>query len=329
MRGDESHMRFADPRHARVVPHAWVPVALLAVAVASCAPPARLPPPKPSSSTTNLAPGCLPGTVVAPRVRIGLPRHGTARTLGHEALANALSRRLGLPVEVVLLDRYDEIDEGLANGFLEVAMLPPLEYVKARDRDPCVAARLTLVFDGTVHYSSYLVTRKDSGLTGLRQLVGHSVAFVDQTSASGWLFPVARLSETSVDPFRSLSDVLFLGNHRAVIEAVIDGRASAGATYPGALEGARRDGLDVGSLAILGIAGRIPHDAVVVRPDIDPAQARAIIDALAGLNSTTAEGRAALSFSEGLGGFVPSSDRSYDQVREVVRQVGRFAGGTP
>ncbi len=328
MPGARSHMLIPHPRNTGFPVSGLPTLALLVLVASSCGQTARMPPARPPS-TPALAPGCIPGTVVATRFRLGLPRYGTPMTLGHEALAAALSRRMGVPVDLVLLDRYDELAQGLGDGLLEAAVLPPLEYVKARDRAPCLTARLTLVFDGTVHYSSYLVVRKDSGLTGLRDLVGHSVAFVDQTSASGWLFPVARLAEMSIDPLRNLSDVLFLGNHRAVIQAVLAGRATAGATYPGAMESARRDGLDVGSLAILGIAGRIPHDAVVLRPDIDPAQARAFVDALASLNTSTAEGRSALAFSDGLSGFVPSSDGFYDQVREVVRLMTHYAGGVP
>lgn len=296
---------------------------------ASCSEPLQ-PPPVPSvAPLPSISPGCLPGTVLPSRIRLGIARHGTQQVDRNTPLADYLASRTGLPVEIVPTDRYDELAEGLLNGLLEAAVLPPLEYVRAHDRDPCLRAHMTGVFDGLLRYSSYLVIRKDSGLTSVRQLAGQPVAFVDRTSASGWLFPAARLAEFAVEPFRDLKEVLFLGNHRAVIQAVLDGRAKAGATYPGAMDAARREGLDVGALTILGITGRIPYDTLVVRPDLDPDQTRALVEAFAGLNTTTAEGRAVRAFGENASGWVPTTDAFYDEVRDVARLLRRLGEGTP
>ncbi len=272
---------------------------------------------------------CPRETVVAPRIRLGLPRQSVGRGDACNLLTEALSRRTGLPVDTVLVDRYEDLPDGLAKGFLEAAIIPPLEYVRAHDRDPCLRSRLTMVFDGAVRYSAFIVARQDSGLTDLRQLAGRSVAFVDQNSASGWLFPVARLAQMGINPFLDLSETQFLGSHRRVIEAVLDGRVDAGATYLGGIQAARAEGLDVSSLTLLGITGRIPYDAFVVRPDLDPSQARQLVEALQSIRSNTPEGRAALAAFPSGNGFTATSDSFYEPVREVLKLVRRLGGEVP
>lgn len=321
-----------------------MPSAVLATLLALCAcapPPAEPPSPQsrrgpaqpagrpPVADPAAGSPSCPPGAAVVPVLRLGIPHHGVPRMKDPRALADLLSTRVGTPVEVLTSGDYRDLSEGLRSGTLDAALLPPLEYVRARDRNPCLEARLTLVMAGRVRYSSYLVVRKDSGLTDVRQLSGRKVAFVGLDSASGWLFAVDRLLDAGIDPFRDTAEVRFLGNHRAVLQAVLDGASDAGATFPGALEEARRDGLDVGALTLLSIGGRIPHDAMVVRPELDAGQARALVDALAAVNTLTPEGRAALAFQEGLDGWVPTTDAFYDEVRGVERRVRNLGGGAP
>jgi phosphate/phosphite/phosphonate ABC transporter binding protein len=272
-------------------------------------------------------PACPPGTAVVPMLRLGLPAHGVPRMRDTRALADLLGARAGTPVEIIVSDRYEDLTSGLRTGSLDAAVLPPLEYVRAKDLDPCLEARLTQVMSGRARYSAFLVVRKDSGLTDPRQLAGRRVAFVGPDSASGWLFAVNRLLESGIDPFRDTAEVRFLGNHRAVLLAVLEKASDAGATYPGALEAARRDGLDVGALTLLSIGGRIPHDAVVVRPGLDAGQARALVEAMASVNTLTPEGRQALALQEGLNGWIPTTDAFYDEVRGVERRVRNLAGG--
>jgi phosphonate transport system substrate-binding protein len=295
-------------------------------------PPPAVEAPAAQEASAAVAPGkpatCPAGTRVADRIRFGVPAFGIPSFVarGFEPIAAFLSERIGLPVEIVTMNRYDELSEAIVACEIEVASLPPLEYVDLQSGHPCIEPRLTLVDDGAIHYSSYLLVRKDRGLTDIRQLAGRRIAFVDTSSASGYLFAMARLLEAGIDPERDFASVLMLGSHLAVIDAIIEGRADAGATYSTALDMARREGRDVGSLGILAITGRIPMEAIVLCPDMDPAQAEAVIKAFRGLDTTTPHGRAALGYVRSISGWVPTSDRLYDPVRAVRARV-RQAGG--
>jgi ABC-type phosphate/phosphonate transport system substrate-binding protein len=137
--------------------------------------------------------------------------------------------------------------------------------------------------------------------------------------------PLARLIAEKIDP--GAIQARFLGDHLAVIRAVLAGEVEAGASYFAGLAAARRKGLDTGSLRVLAVTGRIPLDAVVARPDLDRDVAAQVASILAGTNGTTAEGRQILSQLVDVDGFVPSDDSFYDPVRQIVSAVGAVDPG--
>ena len=63
------------------------------------------------------------------------------------------------------------------------------------------------------------------------QIYGHTMAYVAQGSASGWLFPASRLLEEGIHPLDDVVPV-WAGDHNEVINKVKSGEAHAGATTP-------------------------------------------------------------------------------------------------
>jgi phosphonate transport system substrate-binding protein len=136
---------------------------------------------------------------------------------------------------------------------------------------------------------------------------------------------MARLIEAGFDAGRVLADARFLGDHLEVLRAVINGQVDAGASFYGALKAGRVRGIDVSGLRVLAVTGRIPFDAVVARPGLDPAVAASVTAVLDRLNGSSPEARAALSGLLDVDGFVPSDDSFYDPVRAMLKAV-RAAG---
>ena len=266
---------------------------------------------------------CPRGTVYPDTLRVAsVPYMGPQPTEEvFQDIAAGISEELGLPVEWTVGKDYEHTVDLLTSGEVHVASLSPLAYVKARERVPCLKLLAMQVSRGDTRYSSFILVRKDRGITSVKQLEGKRIAFVNPSSASGYLYPMAALIRAGLDPAQILEKAVFLGSHPVVIAAVVAGEVDAGATFFGAVTAARAQRLDTGVLRVLALAGRIPFDAVVARPDVDPELARRVRDAFLALNSTTDRGRAALGHLIEINGWVLPSEAVYDTVRETLALV--------
>ncbi|MBI5609354.1 MAG: phosphate/phosphite/phosphonate ABC transporter substrate-binding protein [Deltaproteobacteria bacterium] len=266
---------------------------------------------------------CRPGTERPARLRFAHALgHGPWRiSHGYDRVGAELAAQLGLPVDVTAAADYHTLVQMIGRGVIDVAVLPPVAYVRAREQFGCLGLAATLVGDGSAYYSGYLVARRDGPVRTIRDLQGQRIGFVDDLSASGWLFPLRRLLAEGIDPRQHSGRVLFLGDHQAVIKATLAGEVAAGASFPGAIQRARAAGLDVSELRVIGQTGRIPYDAVVVRPGLEVALAERVANVLYGLNASTPQGRAALAPLANIDGFAKSSSEHYSSVVEALARL--------
>lgn len=295
---------------------AFAIAALLFLHAAACS---RTAPPTAASERPARA-ACRAGATNPDRLRFAVARSGSSAFSdeGYRPVAAFLSRRLAMPVDLVPADSYADLWDLLARREAEVALLPPLAYVEATEAIPCLKPLATMAAHGVVWYSGYLLVHRDSRIPDVAALAGRTVAFVDRHSASGWLFPAARIAAAGVDPETGIVP-RFLGEHMAVLRALASREVDAAASFGSAIDAARKLGLDVASLRVLAITGRVPLDAVAARPDLDADLVRRVTAAFLDLNATSAESREALSLLQGVDGFVASDDSLYDPVRETLR----------
>ena len=88
----------------------------------------------------------------------------------------------------------------MAAGQLDAAEFGPSAFAGAWLDCKCVEPVVVpQEKDGTVFYISVMVTRKDSGITSIEQMKGHSLAWADPNSASGYLIPSATLKASGID----------------------------------------------------------------------------------------------------------------------------------
>lgn len=296
-------------------------------------PACETPPREPDAGTkaSRVGEECPTSGRTPDRIRFGLVGFwGTGTQVeAFEPMAQFLERQLGVSVDILAATRYDELSEWIREGKVDVALVPPLVYVKAKAGVPCLRLLRTMVVGGAVHYSGYLVVQERSPITSPRDLIGRRVVFVEPSSASGYLFARRWLEKERIDVDRDLAEVSFLGSHEAVIRAVLSGEADAGATFQGALRRVRRLGLDTASLRILAITGRIPLDALVAVPDLDEGFVERLQRALDQLNTARPEGRVALGRQVDIVGWARTDDRLYDGVRAVTVRPGGPNGEEP
>ena len=224
--------------------------------------------------------------------------------------------QLGVSIELVVGGDYGDIEQRIVEGSVDLACLPPYAYVQGRAREPAIQAFASHVAQGSPTYACYVIVRHDDVAGSLADLRGRTLAFVDRKSTSGWLVPAARLLEEGLHPLQDVQPA-FLGTHDAVFDAVVDGRADAGAIYAGALIAARSRRPGAHPVRVLAKGARMPHDAYVARPGFPPAAAEAIATALSQISTRTAEGRRRLGAGAELNGFLAIDDSHYDVVRRI------------
>jgi phosphonate transport system substrate-binding protein len=212
---------------------------------------------------------------------------------------------------------YGELVDALARADVDIAELSPYQYALVHERGIAVTPIAATVAHGASSYGSYLVVKQSSPITGLEDLKGKRIAFVDPLSTSGYLLPAIFLREHGFDLGKDLQ-VRFVGSHPAAMKAVRDGDVDVAAVSSDLLIG--NAGL-AGPLVVIAKAGRMPYDIIVARPGLDPAVFAAVQRALFRLSIHDEKGRAALRTFSSVDGFMPVPEHHYDEVIALARKV--------
>ena len=238
-----------------------------------------------------------------------------------EPLMAYLSDAIARKVTLYIAKNYGDLRTQMEAGDVDVGSFSPFAYVDAT-RGGKVRIIAQSILDGSATYRGLIIARRDSGFRSVSDLESKRFAFVDQKSASGYVYPRAMLVEKGVNPERYFKETLFAGAHDKVIAAVLERRVDAGAIYDGSLGVAKAKGFPVDELVTLSSTDPIPHDAIAVRLGLDEALTKKIQAALVDLDKSPA-GRAAIANSKKkLTGHVIADDSLFD----VVRRTAKIAG---
>ncbi|NCN26187.1 phosphate/phosphite/phosphonate ABC transporter substrate-binding protein [bacterium] len=216
--------------------------------------------------------------------RIGVQPNEANRNLNH--FEKELEKRLGQSVTVKVSKDYAETVSMLESGQVEMAVLSPLNFVIA-EKDLKLKVLFKKVYGESEFYYAAIVTKKGSRIKKLSDLKGKKIAFVDKSSASGFLYPRVMLKEASLE----LSDIesIFKGTHVDAVKAVNEGEVDAAAVWanPPAQGGGawtaeefKEQTLD---LTVLAYSDPIPNDAIVIKEDFyksNPAFVLRLMDSL-------------------------------------------------
>jgi phosphonate transport system substrate-binding protein len=224
----------------------------------------------------------------------GKVRVGVALTQGSgrdklDDFCRALGGATGLEVSGVGVWYYHRLLEALDVGDVDVAWLPPILAAQAVAQKRASAIAVP-VRRGVSAYSTALFVRDDARWKAAHDLAGARAAWVDRQSVSGYLLVRAHLRAHGVDLDRAFTEDRFLGSHEAVVKAVLDGDADAGATYVYFDERALaakpqrlvplRSGWGKAKVRLLAHAGPIPSDVVAASARLAPADAKLVQGAL-------------------------------------------------
>jgi len=234
-------------------------------------------------------------------------------------LGGHLEGALGAPVQLVKRRTYQEVVAMLLAGQLDAAWICGFPYVRHADRLSLLAVPL---HRGRPLYQSYLIADARMEAASLDDLLGHTHAFSDPDSNSGFLVTRWLLAARHQRPEDFFMRPFFTYGHRNVLRAVEAGLAESGSVdgyvwetvahrEPALTNGtriiARSDWHGFPPICCLASAGETPVS-------------RAFAAALMSM-AESSSGRRVLETLE-LDGFVPGEPALYDSIARMAAAVG-------
>jgi phosphonate transport system substrate-binding protein len=285
-----------------------------------------------SAVTVFAQPAPPPTTAPAPfSVTVGV----VAATNEDEAKAQSdtLARFVGQALKASVRSRVFTDQEALAVAIgkseVDVALIGPLGYLRI---DPRAKAALLFrtVRSGQKTYRSVLFGPPKGKLTSLEALKKEKkllkVAWVETSSATGYLIPKAQLLAAGINPAQSFEVQDFLGSHDAVCKAVLEGKYDVGATFSdagGKLTGCVAPlGKKSESLTIIALSTEVPNDVVVASPGFSKEKGLSLT-AAAKVASTTADGQKTLKAALMAEGVTDVSEEDFTPVRKALESFGK------
>jgi len=269
---------------------------------------------KPATETHAL------GTEKNPLVMAFVPSTEAAKVLSSgDQLTAMLAERTGLHFKTLMATSYEGIVAAMGVGEVQVAWLPPMAYLFAQQRNGDRVV-LKVVRNGKPTYRGEIVVMANSPIKGFADLKGKRVAFVEQASASGHLYPRALLLENGIYPDVDLAQPLvFAGSHDAALLSLLNGSADAACCYDDARTKLQKAGYAdiLTTTRILAYTPEIPADNVTVSKNLDPAMAQKITDGLLAL-AQDEQGKKVLFDLYEVEGLVPATDADYNPVRKMA-----------
>lgn len=185
----------------------------------------------------------------------------------------------GLPVEVIIPMSGAVIEQGMANGTIDLAFLSSTSAARYA-ANGIGEVMLAVSQAGATTYRSYWVGRADSDYESIAELRGKPVSFASPTSTSGYIIPVHDLKKRGLlEPGMRLEDVFGRGNvqfgtgYVSAIERVLNGRADAAAVSDYVMDEDKH--LTAGQKARLRVIqdqGPVPTHVLFVRDDLPEEQ---------------------------------------------------------
>jgi phosphonate transport system substrate-binding protein len=241
-----------------------------------------------------------------------------------------LSKKLGMPVEMVESTDYNATIEALKAHKVHMADIPPFAYVIAT-RTMKLTPIITLGIDGKPStYSSVIIVNGHSNLKSMDDVKANSkkltFCFVDPASTSGHLIPRAYLNTAGLNPDTAFKQVIFAGTHPASVMAVKSGKIDVGCTTDmvfGIMTKAKM--LNEGDIRVIWTSAPIVSDPIVVRDDVNKDFAKKIQRAYLDMNTEAPELlqnyiKLLMKNSEKRS-YIVAQDSMYDGLRKIAAGV--------
>ncbi len=238
----------------------------------------------------------------------------------YQPLLDYLSKALDRPIELVQRRTYQETNDLIESGEVDVAFVCTSAYITGHDEFGMQLLAAPEVNGESVYYS-LLIVPTNSTTQVIEDLEGHVFAFTDPISYSGRVYPEYLVRQLGKRTELFFSRTFFTYSHDEAIYAVANGLADGAAVdslvYEFALE---RDPTLSHRVRIIHRSPPFGIPPVVVSPNVRPQQRVLLQEVLLSMHEN-AEGQAALA-ALGLEQFKLIDDSVYNSAREIIDEVG-------
>ncbi len=237
-----------------------------------------------------------------------------------EPLTEMLSKELGIKVEGFTATNYVGVVEGLGSGQVDFGFIPPFAYVLANQESNAKVILTALNKSGESKYRTQFIVRKDSGIKDFQDIKGKTVAFVDPSSTTGYLFPGAHLINEGIDIEKDIQYV-YSGGHDKSLQLLLNKDVDMAATFVDIRERYKEEfPTAMEETEILGYTDYIPGISVTVKGDMDEKLEEDIKSALLKI-ADTEEGLELLKELFNMHGFAEATDADYDIIRTTAETM--------
>lgn len=249
-------------------------------------------------------------------VYVGVISRYTPTTIyqGYQPIMDYLTEVTPYRFELKLGRTYWETVELLASGKVTVAFLGRRVYLQGRDRHGLTAILKPLNDDFQPTFQDAVITRNDSGIRSLQDLVGRSVAMPSQDSYSGNWLKAEGFTAGGQGKF-PLKKIQHFEHHHTVVYQVLRGNFDAGVVRESVAEEYEGKGI-----SIVARAKPVPGSPIVTTKHHDPAIVGAFTRALLAVDPRKPEfaDRLAAWDTEFRHGFAAATDRDYDHLQTIL-----------
>ena len=226
-------------------------------------------------------------------------------------LSAYLSEKTGMTIKPVLTKNFAEYENELKNGNIPIGYSNPLVYVKVSGRHEALA--MAVKGAGGDKFRGIIISRPDSGIENIKDLLHKKIMVVGATSAGGLLSQKITLAESGIDIDKDCQIEIATDNKQEnVIISVSIGDSDAGFIRESALHQADKY-IQPGTIAVIAETAWLPNWAFSVDRSMPAAQKQSIKKALLELKKDSAAMKAM-----GLDGFNAAADSDYDVMRKAM-----------
>ena len=210
------------------------------------------------------------------------------------SLEKYLGEKLNRPVGVIIPLSAAVINEGFANGTIDLGYLSATDLINAKDAELLLVGEI----NGQTTYKSYWLALKEKPYTSVEDLRGKPVAFASKTSTSGFVIPLWDLRRKSLvsekaDPeeFFGKGNVFYGTGYVSAVERVLNGDAEAAAvSYYVLDEDKHLSAEQRARLKKVTEQGDVPTHIIAVRRSLPESEKQNLKKALLSLNDGGSQG---------------------------------------
>lgn len=237
-----------------------------------------------------------------------------------QPFARYLSRRLGVPVHIVVPRGFERMKQAILNRELDIFYINSYILYLLKQEGMAVGIAQMENVEGQVIGRSEIFVRGDSDITQPEHLKYKRIAFVSPMGAGGYLAARAYLYRHGVQTARD-SEEVFTRNLMNSIHQVLLGESDAGSMC-GVNYRLMSEKVDTGELRILGVTEDYPENLIAAHTDLPPRYRQRIADLIVSMDRDP-RGQAVLADMRAMkiGRFIEYDPATEDITRALLEQA--------